>query len=76
MSFQMSTAAVIDNTAANQAIGLLHDRDIARSPSSEDITRHSRSAGAATRTLPIAASSRAVLAMAAWRAWHLRHVAV
>ncbi|HEX6299258.1 MAG TPA: hypothetical protein VF148_02190 [Acidimicrobiia bacterium] len=67
-SLQMSTAAAIDTTAAAHAIGLFKDREIARSPSSDAITRHSRSAGAAIRTPSIAANSRAVLVIAACRA--------
>ena len=64
----MRTAAAIDNSAAVTATGFFQERAMARSPSSADITRHSRSRGAVNDSADITASSCAVRLMAAWRA--------
>lgn len=72
----MRMAAAIERTAAVTATGVRQERATARSPSSEDMTRHSRSRGALIVSLDIADISRAALAIATCRAWHLRHEAV
>jgi hypothetical protein len=64
-SLQITMAAAIETIAAVQASGLAQLRAMARSPSSEVITRHSRSAGAVYRSPSIVASSRAARDMAA-----------
>ena len=43
----MRTAAAMDRTAAVTATGVRQERATARSPSKADMTRHSRSNGAA-----------------------------
>jgi hypothetical protein len=58
-------AAAIERTAAVQATGFAQLREMARSPSREVITRHSKSVGAVKRSFSIEASSRAVRDMAA-----------
>lgn len=62
---QTTIAAAIEVAAASHASGRRHELATLRSPSNEDITRHSRSAGAASRTEFMAASCRAVRDMAA-----------
>ena len=64
----MTIAAAIDKRAAVKAIGFFQDRATARSPSSEDITLHSRSRGAPNASADITPSSRAVRLIAACRA--------
>jgi len=65
---QMTKAAAIESKAAPTVTGRLQDRGIAKSPSSDDITLHSRSAGAAAFSPAIARSCLAVLVMAVCRA--------
>ena len=72
----MMTAATKESSAAVTATGARQERGTASSPSSADITLHSRSAGALAEESGMDPSSRAVFDMAACRAWHLRHDSV
>ena len=64
----MITAAVIERTVAAKATGAFQEGAIAKSPSSEDITLHSKSAGASMESPSMAVISRAIRDMAACRA--------